>query len=112
VILPLHHIPTRSIGTTPRRHCSEHRRDRPPLRAACSPCFIPGHDSALGELAMPFSLSLCFPFVSSCSVARDRLSRPWRRRGESPSGPVPAGAPPAPSPIQSGSLILNPTAVI
>jgi hypothetical protein len=33
VIFPLHPISTRSIGTIPRRHCSEHRRDHPPYRA-------------------------------------------------------------------------------
>jgi hypothetical protein len=33
VILLPHPILTRSSGTIPRRHCSEHRRDRPPYRA-------------------------------------------------------------------------------
>jgi hypothetical protein len=33
VILPLHPILTWSFGTIPRRHCSEHRHDRPPYRA-------------------------------------------------------------------------------
>jgi hypothetical protein len=33
VILTLHPILTRSNGTIPRRHCSEHRCDHPPYRA-------------------------------------------------------------------------------
>jgi hypothetical protein len=94
------------------RHCRSsastvrHRELAAAFRSSSGPIF------ARGELAMPFSLSLCFSFVSSCSVARGSRLRPWRRHGMLPSGPIPVKAPPALSPILSAPSILNRTAVI
>jgi hypothetical protein len=41
----------------------KHRPSRPPLRAARSPCFIPGHSFALGEIALMHSTRWCFSFT-------------------------------------------------
>jgi hypothetical protein len=92
--LPAPYSSTNRSLNTPWWLRSNHRLHRPPLRAACAPCFIPGHDSALGEFAFELSTRRCSPFAFSCSVARVSLLRPWRRRGRVTVGSVPAGASP------------------
>jgi hypothetical protein len=89
----------------------EHEIHRPPLQAARAHCFIPGHDSALGEFALKLSTCRYLCFVISCTTERVRLHPAMAPPREARRRLIPTGAPPVTSLIRSGPSDLNPTDV-